>query len=348
MAHEVAVYNRDPDRHLPRRFPRRRQNLTTEQASAARTTLIAAFAAVYIVWGSTYLAIRFAIDTIPPFLMAGIRFVVAGTLMYAWAVLRRGARPRREQWIAAAVTGTLLLMGGNGGVTWAEQRVPSGVAALMVAIVPCWMVLIDWLRPGGTRPTGRILMGLLLGLGGIALLVGPESLMGGERIDPLGALALVIATLSWASGSIYSRQARFTATPFLAAGMQMLVGGSVLIIAGLLTNELPRVHPSAISLKSVLSLVYLILVGAIVGYSAYLYLLRHSTPAKAATYAYVNPVVAVILGWAFAGESLTPRMGIAAAVIVGGVALITIARQPRAAPAPAPSAAGLADPAADG
>jgi len=172
--------------------------------------------------------------------------------------------------------------------------------------------------------------------------------MGGERIDPLGALALVIATLSWASGSIYSRQARFTATPFLAAGMQMLVGGSVLIIAGLLTNELPRVHPSAISLKSVLSLVYLILIGAIVGYSAYLYLLRHSTPAKAATYAYVNPVVAVILGWAFAGEPLTPRMGIAAAVIVGGVALITIARQPRAAPGPAPSAAGLADPAADG
>jgi len=313
-----------------------------------RTSLIAAFAAVYIVWGSTYLAIRFAIETIPPFLMAGVRFLVAGTLMYGWAVLRRGVRPRREQWIAAAVTGTLLLMGGNGGVTWAEQRVPSGVAALMVAIVPCWMVLIDWLRPGGTRPSGRIVLGLLLGLGGIALLVGPESLMGGERIDPVGALALVIATLSWASGSIYSRYARFSATPFLAAGMQMLVGGSVLVIAGLLTNELPRVHPAAISVGSALSLGYLILVGAIVGYSAYLYLLRHSTPARASTYAYVNPIVAVLLGWALADEPLTPRMGVAAAVIVGGVALITIARQPRSAPGPAPSAAGLGDRTPDG
>jgi drug/metabolite transporter (DMT)-like permease len=324
-----------------------RRNLTSEQARAARTTLIAAFAAVYIVWGSTYLAIRFAIETIPPFLMAGTRFLVAGALLFGWAVLRRGVRPRREQWIAAAVTGTLLLMGGNGGVTWAEQRVPSGVAALMVAIVPCWMVLIDWLRPGGRRPSGRVVAGLLLGLGGIALLVGPESLMGGERIDPVGALALVIATLCWASGSIYSRQARFTAAPVLAAGMQMLVGGSVLVVVGLLSNEAPRVHPAAISLKSVLSLGYLILVGAIVGYSAYLYLLQHSTPARAATYAYVNPVVAVLLGWAFAGEPLTPRMGIAALVIVGGVAIITIARQPRASPGPAPSASGLARQAAE-
>lgn len=323
------------------------ERLSHEQ-SPSRATLFAAFAAIYIIWGSTYLAIRFAIDTMPPFLMAGFRFLIAGSLMYGWAVLRHGARPERAHWMAAAVTGALLLMGGNGAVVWAEQRVPSGVAALMVAITPCWMVLIDWLRPGGTRPAGQVVMGLGLGLGGIALLVGPQSLMGGEPVDPVGALVLMGGTLCWASGSIYSRHARFASTPSLAAGMQMLVGGTILVAAGLLTHELPRLHPSLVSTKSVLAFAYLITFGAIVGYSAYIFLLRHSTPARVSTYAYVNPVVAVLLGWALAGEPLSARMGVAALIIVGGVALITLSRQPRSGPGPSPATSGLARRAAGG
>jgi len=336
------VYIRAPDRHLPRRFHPWRHELKSGPAHASRARLIAAFAAVYIIWGSTYLAIRFAIETMPPFLMAGVRFLTAGSLLYGWSVLRAGARPERAHWMAAAVTGALLLMGGNGAVVWAEQRVPSGVAALMVALTPCWMVLIDWLRPGGIRPTGRTVAGLLLGLGGIGLLVGPQPLMGGEPVDPVGAIVLMLGSLCWASGSIYSRHARFAATPALAAGMQMLTGGSILVLAGLIAGEPAQLHPSLFSLKSLLSFAYLITFGAIVAYSAYTYLLRHSTPARASTYAYVNPVVAVVLGWALAGESLSPRMGIAALVIVGGVALITLSRPPRGVAGRSPAASGAA------
>jgi drug/metabolite transporter (DMT)-like permease len=305
---------------------------------ASRAKLIAAFAAVYIIWGSTYLAIRFAIETLPPFLMAGVRFVIAGGLLFGWALLRGAKWPEPAHWVGAAVVGTLLLLGGNGAVVWAEQHVPSGVAALLVAIVPCWLVLLDWLRPGGPRPTGRVIAGLLLGLAGVALLVGPASLMGAGRIDPLGALVLVIGSFSWAAGSIYSRQRRLPQRPLLATGMQMLAGGVALILAGLVAGEPARLVWSTMSLKSVLALAYLIVFGAIIGYSAYVWLLRASTPARVGTYAYVNPVVAVILGWALAGEVLTIRMLLAAAVIVSGVVLITWGpRAPRTGPAPAAS-----------
>jgi len=302
--------------------------------------VIAAFAAVYLIWGSTYLAIRFAIETLPPFLMAGTRFIIAGGLLYVWARWRGAERPEAKHWQSAAIIGALLLMGGNGAVVWAEQRIPSGIAALLVAIVPCWMVLVDWIRPGGTTPTGQIVAGLLLGLGGIALLVGPESLMGGGRVDAVGTVALLFGSLCWAAGSIYSRHAAVPRGPVVATGMQMLCGGVILTFAGFMTGEASRVHVDAISLKSVLALVYLILVGAIVGYTAYVWLLRASTPAKVSTYAYVNPVVAVFLGWLFAGEPLSVRIFVAAGVIVAGVALITLSRQPRAITGPGPSASG--------
>jgi len=303
--------------------------------------VIAAFAAVYLIWGSTYLAIRFAIETLPPFLMAGVRFLIAGTIIFAWARLRGAERPEAAHWKAAAVTGTLLLMGGNGAVVWAEQHVPSGVAALVIAVTPCWMVLLDWLRPRGTAPTAPIVAGLVLGLAGIALLVGPESFMGGERIDPLGTAVLVLGSLSWASGSIYSRHSPAPRTPLLATGIQMLCGGSVLVVAGMLTGEMARVELSSVSLRSVLALAYLIVMGAIVGYSAYIWLLRASTPARVSTYAYVNPVVAVLLGWLLADEALTGRMGVAAGVIVAGVALITLSGPRRAVAGPSPSTAGI-------
>jgi drug/metabolite transporter (DMT)-like permease len=294
------------------------------------------------VWGSTYLAIRFAIETIPPFLMAGTRFLVAGTLLYGWARLRGAERPGREHWIAAAMIGALLLLGGNGAVTYSEQLIPSGIAALLVAVVPLWMVLIDWLRPGGPRPTAQIGFGLLLGLAGIAVLVGPESFMGGQRINVMGAGIVLVGSACWAAGSILSRHVQVPARPLLATGMQMLCGGLLLTVAGLLTDETSRLELAGVSVKSLLALLYLILIGAIVGYSAYIWLLRVSTPAKVSTYAYVNPVVAVLLGWLLAGEELSLRVAAASAVIVAGVALITLSRQPRVAgPGPAAGAARL-------
>ena len=294
--------------------------------------VLAAFAALYIIWGSTYLGIRFAIETMPPFTMAGVRFLAAGAILYAGSRARGAVMPTRPQWRTAAVVGALLLLGGNGGVTWAEQRIPSGIAALLVASTPMWMVVLDALRPGGTRPGWAVVLGLLVGLVGILLLVGPRSL-GGEPVDGLGALAVGGAALSWALGSIYQRGAPKAESTLLNVGMQMLAGGALLLVVGLALGE--RLDPAEVSLKSGLALGYLVLVGAIVGYSAYVWLLKVSTPAKASTYAYVNPIVAVLLGWALAGEPLGPRVIASGAAVVLAVALITTARP---VPARAPSA----------
>ena len=294
--------------------------------------VLAAFAALYIIWGSTYLGIRFAIETMPPFTMAGVRFLAAGAILYAGSRARGAVVPTRPQWRTAAVVGALLLLGGNGGVTWAEQRIPSGVAALLVASTPMWMVVLDALRPGGGRPGWAVVLGLLVGLVGILLLVGPRSL-GGEPVDGLGALAVGGAALSWAIGSIYQRGAPKAESTLLNVGMQMLAGGALLLVVGLALGE--RLSPAAVSMKSGLALGYLVFVGAIVGYSAYVWLLKVSTPAKASTYAYVNPIVAVLLGWALAGEPLGPRVIASGAAVVIAVALITTARP---VPARAPSA----------
>lgn len=292
------------------------------QQHASRAKVVGAFAIVYVIWGSTYLAILYAIETLPPFLMAATRFLLAGVLLFAWARSRGVAPPTRGQWAACAVAGLLMLMAGNGAVVWAEQRVASGVAALLVAIVPCWMVLLEWLQ-GGERPTGRVVAGLVLGLVGLGLLVGPEALMGGERIDAIGAVVLVVGGLGWAAGSLYSRGRRFPA-PRMSTAAQMLAGGAGLLVLGTLTGEWTRVDAAAVSPRSALAVLYLVVFGSLIAYSAYVWLLRVSTPAKVSTYAYVNPIVAVVLGWAFAGEAITARMLIAAAVIVAGVALITV------------------------
>lgn len=294
-------------------------------AAPPATKVLAAFAAVYIIWGSTYLAILYAIETMPPFLMAGVRFLAAGLVLYGWARLRGASRPSREHWIAATVIGGFLLLGGNGAVTWAEQRVASGPAALLVATLPLWMVLVEWLRPGGSRPTGRTIVGLILGFGGLALLVGPGEL-GGGAIDPVGALVLAMGSLAWAIGSIYSRGAPKPSSPQLMIGMQMLAGGALLVVAGLVAGETAAVELSAISVRSTLALLYLIVFGSLIGYSAYIFLLGATTPARVSTYAYVNPVVAVLLGWAFAGEPLTLRVILASVVIIGAVAVITVTK----------------------
>jgi len=292
----------------------------------SRVAIVVAFAIVYVVWGSTYLAIRFAIETLPPFLMASARFLVAGSVLYVWARLARGAaRPGRAQWGAAAIVGVLMLVGGNGGVVWAELRIPSGVTALLGGIVPFWIVLYDWLKRGGARPTAQVAFGVLLGLAGLLWLMGPGSLADGERIDLLGAGAVVISSLTWATGSIYQRHAPMPASPWLFTAMQMLAGGVGLLIVGAMLGELPQINVASFSLRSVLGFLYLVVFGSIVAFSAFVWLLRASTPARVSTHTYVNPVVAVLLGWALADEPLTPRMLVAAAVIIGGVALITLA-----------------------
>jgi drug/metabolite transporter (DMT)-like permease len=287
--------------------------------------LVAAFAAVYLIWGSTYLAIRWAIETLPTFLMAGVRFLVAGGILCLWGLARGGRVPDWRAWRDAAVVGGLLLLGGNGGVVWAEQYVPSGLAALIVATEPLWIVLLNWLRPRGHRPTGGEALGLLLGFGGVVLLIGPWQ-PGADRVHPGGALVLIGATMAWATGSLYSRSARTASDPLLGTGMHMLAGGALLLVAATATGQWSAVHPASVSLRSWLALLYLIVFGAIVGFTAYLWLLKETSVALASTYAYVNPVVAVFLGWALAGEPVTARTLAAAAVIVTSVFAITLAR----------------------
>jgi drug/metabolite transporter (DMT)-like permease len=290
--------------------------------------IIFAFASVYLIWGSTYLAIRFAVETMPPFLMAGLRFVIAGAAMYLWLRLRGEARPTNlVHWRSAAIVGGLLLLGGNGGVVWAEQTVPSGLTALLIATVPMWMVLIDWVRPKGVRPTRSVVAGLILGFFGLIILIGPQDLAHGQ-VSLIGALVLVSASLLWAIGSIYSRHAPLPASPLLGTAMEMLAGGILLLVAGVLTGEWARWDWEHISFNSWVSFIYLILFGSLIGFTAYIWLLRVTTPARAGTYAFVNPVVAVFLGWALASEPITLQTLLAAAIIITGVAVI-ITRQGR-------------------
>jgi drug/metabolite transporter (DMT)-like permease len=291
---------------------------------SARTRLIAAFAAVYVIWGSTYLAIRFALETLPPMLMVGARFLVAGVAMLLWARWREGRRPVATDWRIGAVSGTLMLAVGNGAVVFAEQKVPSGIAALLVAVVPIWMVMLDWMRPGGRTPRGPVFVGLALGLAGLVLLVGPDALHGANGIDLLSVGVLLCGSLGWAVGSLYTQHAPRPTSGSVAAATQMLAGGVVSVIVAVLRGEPAHLDLAHASTLSIMALLYLIVFGSLIAFTAYLYMLAHTTAAKAATYAYVNPVVAVLLGWAFASEPVTARTLLAAAVILAGVAIITL------------------------
>jgi drug/metabolite transporter (DMT)-like permease len=301
-------------------------------AAASRASILAGFAAVYIVWGSTYLAIRVAIDSIPPFLMAAVRFLIAGGALYVWCRMRGAPAPTRRQWITGAIVGGFLLLGGNGGVVWAEQRVTSGIAALLVATVPLWIVVLEWLR-GGRRPGLGTAAGVALGLVGLGLLVEPGGLMGGGRVDTLGVLVLVAASLSWSVGSLYSRSHPSGDNPLLGSAVQMLMGGVWLVAFSLVTGDAMRLEPGAVTGRSLLALLYLIAFGSLIGYTAYIWLLGVSTPSRVATYAYVNPVVAVFLGWLILDEPVTTRVLVAAGVIVAAVALITTTSSTPTSPA---------------
>lgn len=287
--------------------------------------LVLAFAAIYIIWGSTYLAIAIGIESFPPLLLSASRHLTAGLILYPLLRWTTGIRPTPAQWRTASITGILLLLVGNGGVCLAERTVPTGVAALLVALVSFWMVLLDWLRPDGLRPVPRVVGSLVLGFGGLALLVGPAHFGGSERVDLTGAGILVVASFAWACGSIYSKHNDLPSSPMLGVAMQSLVGGAALWAVGLLSGEGRQLHFAAISARSWVAVAYLIVFGSGMGFTAYAYLLKKTTAARVGTYAFVNPVVALFLGWIWAGETITLRTALAAAVILTAVLLVITA-----------------------
>lgn len=292
-------------------------------AAPRRSALLLAFATIYLVWGSTYLGIRVAIETMPPFAMAGARFLVAGALLLGFLLWRGSPRPTVRQWRINTVIGGFLLLGGNGLVVWAEQFVPSGVTALLIGVQPLFFVLTEWAWPGGTRPTLITMIALLLGFAGVAWLAAPWENGAHGGLHPIGVLAVLAACVFWALGSIYSRHAKHGADPFLASSLQMISGGLLLLLAASWHGDLARWDFAAISGRSWAAFTYLLVVGSLIAFSTFVWLMKHSPPARVATYAYVNPIVAVFLGWLILDEPVTARTFVAAAIIVGAVVLIT-------------------------
>lgn len=303
--------------------------MTDGHARATRSQILAAFASIYLIWGSTYLAIRYAVETIPPFVMGGLRFVVSGALLYAWARYRGAPSPTKRNWRNAIIAGGLLLLGGNGAVVWAEQFVSSGLTALLVSILPFWLVIIEWVRPPRRRPHAAVIIGLIVGFAGIVVLVGPGNIGGHGDVRPIGALVLILGSLSWAIGSFFSRDADLPESGLLTTGMEMLGGGTLMLIVGALSGELSHFDVHHVSRASAMGLLYLITFGSLLGFTSYIWLLDKVSPARLGTYAYINPVVAVVLGWAIASERLSVRTVFAAAIVICAVALITTARSSR-------------------
>ena len=283
--------------------------------------VIAAFAAVYVIWGSTYLGIRYAVESIPPFLMAGTRNLAAGLLLYAFARVRSGVAPTRLEWRDAAISGGLLLTIGNGGVTWAEQMIPSSVTALLVALTPLWMALFDWLRPEGVRPRPFVIAGLAVGFLGVALLARGHVNHPGPDYG-WGIVALMTASMSWAFGSIFSRQARKPAAPLLGVAMQMMAGGGLLLVVAFARGEAAQFSLRQVTWLSAGSWLYLTVAGSLVGYTCYVWLLHAATPARVATYAYVNPLIAVLFGCTMGHEAFSQELFMAGTLIVLAVVLI--------------------------
>lgn len=285
--------------------------------------ILLAIAATWLIWGSTYLAIAFAVAELPPFIVAGVRNLVAGLLMYGWLRARGAPRPTAADWRRAIIIGLLLLGIGNGAVTWSAQAEPSGVVALVVSLVPLWLMVFGWLGQRGVRPTVIEVAGVALGLTGVLLLVAPWGNQIGA-ISLVGLVVLLTSTLAWSIGSLYSRHLPPLPQPLLGSGMEMLTGGAALLLVSLLTGEWRAIDLNAVTARGAVSLLYLIAFGSIIGFSAYKWLLMQVRPAIAGTYAFVNPVVAILLGWSFAGEVLSPRLIVAMTMIVSAVAMITL------------------------
>lgn len=297
--------------------------------------MIASFAAVYIIWGSTYLGIKYAIDTIPSFMMGGLRFTIAGTFLYLLSLMLPGyEKPKLVHWRTSVIVGALLLAGGNGGVVVAEHYVSSSMTALLVATVPLWVILLNWLVMRSERPNWKVSAGLLIGFGGVWMLIagrGADETTNVTAAQQLfGAVLLILASLSWAIGSLYGARAKAVKSPVQGAGMQMLSGGLLMLLVSAVSGEWTNFSFAQVSNESWLALGYLVVFGAIIAYTAYSWLLRNASPTMVSTYAYVNPAIAVVLGWAIAGETLTGQMMIGAAIIVGSVALITSQKKAKA------------------
>lgn len=310
-----------------KRFPPRDQNLAAvgedrERGDVSKAKLFGAFFLIYVVWGSNFLAIRYAVETIPPFLLMGVRSVLAGVCLYAWARLRRTPPPTPHQWRAAAAAGALLFLGCHGLLAWAQRRVPSGVAALALATIPLWMTLLDWLWARGSRPRAPVWIGLALGLLGLGVLVGPG--LGSGSVDATGLLALLVSAFAWAAGSILGRKSRLPSSVVLSTGMQLIAGGLALALVSAVLGEMSGFDPAGVPSRSVLGFAYMVGASSILAFTAYVWLLRVTTPSRVASYAFVNPLVAVFVGWAFGGEAVTARTAVAALLIVAGVAAIVV------------------------
>ncbi len=290
----------------------------------SRTALVAAFATIYIVWGSTYLGIRVAVETIPPFLMASLRFLAAGSLILGFLRLRGPLNIKAHQVRDNTIVGILLLLGGNGIVSWVETFMPSGITSLLIGSQPLIMVLTEWSWKGGQRPNLVTLLALMIGFAGVAWLAAPWESQTGGALPLGGVLAILIACISWAIGSIYSRHSHNPAPPFTGSGIQMLAGSAALAVVAAARGEWSTWAPATVSLHSWLAWGYLTIVGSLLGFSTFVWLLKHSTPARVSTYAYVNPVVALFLGWLILHEPLGARTLVASAVIVAAVVIITV------------------------
>ncbi|GAB5519587.1 MAG: drug/metabolite exporter YedA [Rhodothermales bacterium] len=301
--------------------------LTGSSSRTSSLTLVLAFGAVYVIWGSTYLAIRIAVETIPPLLMIGARFGLAGLLMYGWLRLRGRPATSRRQWLQAAWIGTLMLGMGTGSVAWAEQYISSGLAALLVTTVPLWMVLLDWLWKGNTQPSVRLFAGLALGGFGIFLLVQPTLNADALAVGPGVIVLVLLGAFSWSATSIYAKTADRVADPFVASAMQMTGGGMALIATGLILGEGQAFDVSTITQASFVGWAYLLVFGSFIAFSAYVWLNRNVSASKVATYAYVNPVVAVLLGWWMLDEAVTLQMILAMVLLLAAVALLSLPPQ---------------------
>jgi drug/metabolite transporter (DMT)-like permease len=301
-----------------------------EKKGKMKSKIWLALIALYLVWGSTYFGIKVAIETIPPFFHAGVRFLISGIILVAWQRAAGQQMPTRKQWISTAIIGSLLLLGGNGLVSWAEQFIPSGIAALIIASVPLFLVAAEAIRPNGVKPNWQSIVGLLIGFVGIYVLINPAEASTGTGLNIYGVAAFLSACLLWATGSVYSKSADLPKSALMSTGAQMLMGSIGLFIVSLATGELHGWNPAEVSTRSMIGLGYLITIGSIVGFGSYTWLLQNAPISLVATYAYVNPIVAILLGVWLGHETLEPRIGLATAIIIGSVIFINSRNKPKA------------------
>jgi drug/metabolite transporter (DMT)-like permease len=288
--------------------------------------ILLAFAIIYFVWGSTFLAIRVGVREVPPFLLAAIRFVVAGLALYLWMIFHGEPSPTARQWMSALFLAVLIFVLDYGLLFWAEQRVPSGIAAVMMATIPVFMALSEIIFLWTQRFTVRLMLALLIGIGGVAVLMSHSLSLGGAPIDHAGALALIIASVSWSLASAFSRKLPLPPSKVMSSGAQMLAGGVLLALTAAALGEFRDFHPAAVSRNAWLSLLYLIVAGSIIAFTAYVWLIHHESPTKVGTYAYVNPVVAVAIGYLFGGEPLGLRTIVGTLFVLVSVLVITTTR----------------------